>query len=70
MACNTVSKITSGGTHLNGTIPTELGLLTNLKVLDLSTNDFSGTVPSFLAALANLGMLCFALVLVLNPFNS
>ncbi len=52
--------------ELTGTIPTELGRLTNLTYLFLTTNNLHGTIPTQLAAIKNLGMLCFALILVLN----
>jgi hypothetical protein len=51
--------------QLNGTIPTELGLLTSVTVMDLSFNILHGTVPTNLAGLVNLGTLCFALLLFL-----
>jgi Leucine-rich repeat (LRR) protein len=37
---------------LNGTIPTELGLLSNLEYLDLDRNLFTGTIPASLASLS------------------
>ena len=40
--------------QLTGTIPTELGLLTYLQVLDLSGNRLTGTIPEELASLTNL----------------
>jgi hypothetical protein len=52
--------------HLNGTIPTELGRLSNLTNLDLSINNLHGTIPTILAALVNLRTLCFALVPYFN----
>jgi hypothetical protein len=39
---------------LSGTMPTQLGLLTNLQVVDLCCNELSGTVPSELARLTQL----------------
>ena len=39
---------------LSGTIPTELGNLTNLQSLNLWNNDLSGTIPAELGNLANL----------------
>ena len=39
------------GNNLNGTIPTELGLLSKLEVLVLSSNQLSGTLPTSLASL-------------------
>ena len=40
--------------QLNGPIPPELGYLTNLGTLDLSSNQLSGPIPSSLGNLANL----------------
>ena len=40
--------------HLKGTIPSELGSLTELKVLDLWINGLNGTIPPQLGNLANL----------------
>jgi hypothetical protein len=34
--------------HLGGSIPTDLGMLTKLKMLDLGVNNLIGTVPSIL----------------------
>jgi hypothetical protein len=39
------------GNNLNGTIPTEIGLMTSLKWLELGGNEFTGTVPTSLASL-------------------
>ena len=39
---------------MKGTIPSELGKLTNLKVLNLSDNELSGTIPPELGKLTNL----------------
>ena len=39
---------------MNGTIPTELGMLTKLRLLWLWHNDFSGKIPSELGKLTNL----------------
>jgi Leucine-rich repeat (LRR) protein len=39
---------------LTGTIPTELGKLTNLRMLSLSGNQLTGTIPSELGKLNNL----------------
>ena len=39
---------------MNGRIPSELGDLTNLRVLYLSTNQLSGEIPPALGNLANL----------------
>ena len=34
-----------------GSIPTEVGLLTNIRFLDLSENKFEGSIPSDFGAL-------------------
>jgi len=39
--------------ELSGTIPTELGLLTNLANLDLDSNSLSGAIPSELSTITN-----------------
>ena len=43
--------------ELSGTIPSELGSLTNLEVLKLSKNQLSGTIPPELGNLTNLAVL-------------
>ena len=40
------------GNHLTSTIPTELGLLSNLEYLDLSSNQLIGTIPTSLGGLS------------------
>jgi len=42
---------------LRGSIPSELGLLTNLERLDLDDNSLTGSIPSELGLLNNLGSL-------------
>jgi len=50
----TVQSINLSGSNLATTIPSELGLLTELKTLDLSNNLIIGTIPPEVAALPNL----------------
>ncbi len=45
------------GNRLAGTIPSEVGSLTNLGHLDLSANQLTGTIPSDLGSLTNLQVL-------------
>ena len=40
--------------QLSGSIPSSLGRLANLEILDLWGNELSGAIPSFLGSLANL----------------
>lgn len=42
------------GNLLIGTIPKEIGLLKNLKVLDLGANQLTGPIPPQLGNLANI----------------
>jgi len=42
-----------GDNKLSGSIPSELGLLTNVEVIYLSDNDLSGSIPSKLGLLTN-----------------
>ena len=39
---------------LNGTIPTELGLLSNLEILGLAKSHLTGTIPTEVGLLSNL----------------
>jgi hypothetical protein len=39
---------------ISGTLPTELGLLSNLNVLWLDNNPMSGTIPTHFGRLSNL----------------
>ena len=39
---------------MSGTIPTDLGLLSELTYLDLSYNDLTGTIPTELGLLSEL----------------
>ena len=45
------------GVQLSGTIPSSLGLQTNLTYLRLSNNGFSGQIPASLGALTDLQFL-------------
>ncbi|MBO1350644.1 MAG: putative Ig domain-containing protein, partial [Hormoscilla sp. GUM202] len=49
-----VTKIQLNKNKLSGTIPSSLGSLGNLQVLDLDSNSLSGTIPSALGNLSNL----------------
>jgi len=40
--------------NINGLIPAEIGKLTKLKTLDLSSNHFSGEIPSSVGHLESL----------------
>jgi len=40
--------------NINGLIPAEIGKLTKLKTLDLSSNHFSGEIPSTVGHLESL----------------
>ena len=49
-----VTEIRLSGSELNGTIPPELGKLTELRKLNLSNNSLTGSIPSELGDLTNL----------------
>ena len=54
-----IGGLTAGRLHiyrqaLKGPIPDELGLLTNLRELDLGRNDLTGVMPASLGLLSNL----------------
>ena len=48
-----VTKIELGNNNLSGTLPSFLGDLSNLQILDLDVNSLNGTLPSFLGDLSN-----------------
>ena len=52
-----VIRLDLGGNNLAGTIPPELGQLSNLGHLELGSNQLSGVIPSEVGRLANLGFL-------------
>ena len=52
-----VTGITLNSNHLTGSIPPELGNLTNLASLDLSGNQLTGSIPAELGNLTNLKIL-------------
>jgi len=49
-----VSEISMSFNNLSGSIPSELGILTNLTDLDLSSNSLGGSIPSELGNMTNL----------------
>jgi len=49
-----VTEINMSSNNLTGSIPKELGSLTNLKYLDLDNNKLSGSIPKELGSLENL----------------
>jgi hypothetical protein len=52
-----VTELTLISNHLSGTIPPELGNLSNLSLLNLKRNQLSGTIPPELGNMSNLGYL-------------
>ncbi|MBO1348618.1 MAG: putative Ig domain-containing protein [Hormoscilla sp. GUM202] len=48
-----VTEIKLGNNNLSGILPSELGSLSNLQILELDDNDLSGTLPSELGSLGN-----------------
>ena len=57
-----VFELGLGGNRLSGSIPPELGNLSNLRGLSLSGNDLSGSIPSELGNLSNLEWLALSAV--------
>ena len=55
---------------LTGSIPTELGNLTNLTVLDLEDNQLSGSIPSEIGNLTNLTYLRLSSYQLTGPIPS
>ena len=49
-------RIVLSDNNLFSTIPTELGLLSQLDYLDLGSNQLTGTIPDSLGSLRSLGM--------------
>ena len=65
----TGEKFDLGQNQINGTIPSELGFLTNLKLLfSLAHNNLSGSIP---ATLGGLTMLCKFMYFFrfISPYN-
>jgi len=54
VAAGRVTEIAIEGDNLNGVIPSTLGNLSDLNILDLSFNHITGTIPSSLANLSDL----------------
>ena len=52
-----ITDISLAARGLTGTMPPEMGDLSNLPVLDLTTNQLTGTIPAELGNLSNLKML-------------
>ena len=51
---STVNRITLGGMGLTGTLPSQIGNFTNLKILKLFANQLSGGIPPELGNLTDL----------------
>ena len=49
-----LSDLLVGGNKLTGTLPTELGQLSNLRLVSLAINTFRGTLPSEWGSLTKL----------------
>ena len=52
-----ITRLILRDSQLTGTIPVELGNLTNLRILALGGNQLSGTIPPELGRLANLQLI-------------
>ncbi|KAL3944451.1 MAG: hypothetical protein SGBAC_001479 [Bacillariaceae sp.] len=64
LLCNDLGEVTDmflNVAGLNGTIPSELGVLTSLSQLSLAKNNLSGTIPSSLGELKDMKFMQFAL---------
>ena len=59
-ASSRVTELHLNGKHLTGSIPSEIGDLSGLKLLDLGSNGLSGEVPASLGRLSNLRVLYLA----------
>ena len=53
----TTTNLSVGWAQLSGTIPTEIGELTNLETLNLTSNNFTGEIPASFGNLINLEQL-------------
>ena len=56
-ASGQVTRLNLANNHLNGTLPTELGSLTNPTALSLNNNQLSGAIPAALGSLTTLTLL-------------
>eukprot|EP00978_Attheya_sp_CCMP212_P040932 scaffold228791_cov49-Attheya_sp.AAC.1 len=65
VSCDNDNKITElilgsrDSFGLNGTLPSDIGLLTNLESLNLNNNRLTGTIPMQIGLLTNLEILGF-----------
>jgi Leucine-rich repeat (LRR) protein len=53
-ALSALQELLFDSNRLNGTIPTEIGYLTQLQTLDFSNNSFSGSLPTEIGKLSGL----------------
>jgi hypothetical protein len=58
--CACIPAAAAAAANISGSIPPELGSMTALQELDLSTNYLTGTIPPQLGNLANLHSLKYA----------